>query len=55
MSVDTENEATRAPTKVEHLKEISDGLGGFLLDELADLGLRRGGAESAAGHWRPRS
>jgi sulfite reductase (ferredoxin) len=37
MSVDTETEVTRAPTKVEHLKEISEGLGGFLLDELADL------------------
>jgi sulfite reductase (ferredoxin) len=41
MSVDTETEVTRAPTKVEHLKEISEGLGGFLLDELADLATDR--------------
>ena len=37
MSADSENEAARARSHVEELKEISDGLGGFLLDELADL------------------
>lgn len=37
MSTDTKNEVSKPLAHVEHLKEISDGLGGFLLDELADL------------------
>ena len=41
MSADSENEAARARSHVEELKEISDGLGGFLLDELADLSTDR--------------
>ena len=37
MSADAEEEVGRGPSKVEGLKVISEGLGGFLLDELADL------------------
>ena len=37
MSVDTANETGKPLAHVEELKAISDGLGGFLLDELADL------------------
>jgi sulfite reductase beta subunit-like hemoprotein len=37
MTVETEQEVTRGPSKVEGLKAISEGLGGFLLEELADL------------------
>ncbi|HJZ45514.1 MAG TPA: NADPH-dependent assimilatory sulfite reductase hemoprotein subunit, partial [Roseiflexaceae bacterium] len=37
MSADTEDEVVRGPSKVEGLKEISQGLGGFMLEELADL------------------
>ena len=41
MSADAEEEVGRGPSKVEGLKVISDGLGGFLLDELADLSTDR--------------
>ena len=37
MSVDSQPESSKPLAHVEHLKQISDGLGGFLLDELADL------------------
>jgi sulfite reductase beta subunit-like hemoprotein len=37
MSADAEEEVGRGPSKVEGLKVISEGLGGFLLEELADL------------------
>ncbi len=37
MSAKNESEVAPALAHVEHLKEISEGLGGFLLDELADL------------------
>jgi sulfite reductase beta subunit-like hemoprotein len=41
MSADAENQVAKPLAHVEHLKEISDGLGGFLLDELADLSTDR--------------
>jgi len=41
MSADAEEEVGRGPSKVEGLKVISEGLGGFLLDELADLSTDR--------------
>jgi sulfite reductase beta subunit-like hemoprotein len=34
---DIEEQVSRGPSKVEGLKEMSEGLGGFLLEELADL------------------
>jgi sulfite reductase (ferredoxin) len=37
MSAEIDEEVVRGPSKVEGLKEISEGLGGFLLEELADL------------------
>jgi sulfite reductase (ferredoxin) len=41
MSADTDEEVTRGPSKVEGLKEISEGLGGFMLEEMADLSTDR--------------
>ena len=38
MTVDTEQQqATRAPSKVERLKEASEGLGGIVIEEMSDL------------------
>jgi sulfite reductase (ferredoxin) len=37
MTVETEHEVERPPAKVEGLKAASEGLGGLLLEELADL------------------
>src|SRR5262249_51458022 len=37
MTVDDDQEVTRGPSKVEGLKVRSEGLGGFVLEEMADL------------------
>jgi sulfite reductase (ferredoxin) len=37
MSADIEDEVVRGPSKVEGFKAISEGLGGFMLEEMADL------------------